>query len=158
VIADATTSDGNAAQRYTDVVDWRSAGGSWGVTLGLLSGEVSKVESKLSALQHGQPAGQIGTPASVQAFGRPTIGGGGGGTPHPGHTNHPTHPTSPPPTKDPGGGTPTPKPTKGAVGQAVDTVDGVVSKVIGLLPKKLLPLPKPHPSSSPGLLGSLLGH
>lgn len=159
VIANATPGAGGSVQiRYDHVVSWRRAGGSWGVVVNLLSGDVPAVETALSALEHGQPAGQLGQVA-VQALARPPLAGGPGGNPtgnrstNPGPSNGP--PTSRPPGS-PGGhhGGPTPTPTKSPVPKVVGTVNKVVTEVVGLLPKP----PIPHPTSSRGLIGRVLGH
>jgi hypothetical protein len=160
VIADAT-SGGTLQDRYRHVVQWRRAGGSWGVALELLRGHAGSVESKLLALQHSLPAGQIGHITSVAALTAPHAPGGGGPQPRP--TTGPTGtPTSPPPTTGPGGhgGGPKPTPSQGPVGKVAGTVGGVVKTVIGLLPVKKVLHRLPVPSKSSGGLGGLLrsGH
>jgi hypothetical protein len=161
VIADATTRSGvgSAEDRYSKIVSWRRAGGSWGVTLAKLAGDPAAVETTFAKLR-GQSTGRVGQ-VSVQALGRVTVPGGGTRT-HPVHQHHgsPPPPQSPPPTHGTGGRTPTPTPTasKDPVTKAVTTVDGVVTKVVHLLPVHVLPAPSPHASKTPGLLGTLLGH
>jgi hypothetical protein len=160
VIADAT-SGGSRQARYDHVVGWRRAGGSWGVTVELLSGSAGGVETALAALQHGPPTGRIGT-LRVQALAAPRrlAGGKHGGQ---ATSQQPGNPISPSPSPGtggapPGGGsTPTPTPSDGPVKKVVGTVTGVVQTVVGLLPGKKTPTPAPSTSSG-GLLGGVLGH
>jgi hypothetical protein len=161
VIASAARTGGGSVQsRYDRVVDWRRAGGSWGVVVELLSSHASAVEATLASLERGQPAGHLGTLA-VQALTRTQLPGagnqpGGNDSPNPGSSTGPT-PNGPSPTTGPtgSGGSPSPSPSPDTVNKVVNTVNGVVTQVTGLLPKKP---PTPHPSKHPGgLLGGLLG-
>jgi hypothetical protein len=159
VIADATPAAGGSTQdRYDHVVDWRRAGGSWGVVVQLLSAHASAVQAKFAALLRNQPTGQIGT-VSFQSLAAPARG-----TTHSPTTSSapPSTSTSPPTTgTSPGGGhhggTPLPTPSPKPVRKVVTTGQRVVGPVLGLLPVKLLPKPEPNPTSSGGLLGGLLG-
>lgn len=160
VIADATAAAGGTTQdRYNRVVDWRRAGGSWGVVVALLNAPASVVEATFNTLQRQQPTGQIGT-VSIHALAAPHVQAGQPtATPPPGHSTSPppTPPSSSPPTSGSHGGHHGGKPTppvssSSPVTKVIKTATGTVSKVLGLLPK-----PK-HTHKSSGLLGGLLGN
>lgn len=162
VMADATSPAATtAAQRYQSIVAWRRAGGSWGVTLAYLSGSIGHVESTLTSLQHGQPAGQIGRVSVLAAGAVPNAPTHHHATrphhssPPPPPPSHPSHPTSPSPTPTP---TPTKNPVKKVLTGVGNTVGDVVQTVVGLLPVKKILSPNPTSSSSGGLIGGLLGH
>jgi hypothetical protein len=150
-IAGSTSGYGDAKHRYDLTVAWRGQGGSWGVVVAKLGGSEGAVAGALNHFAGGQPPVNGGP--SLQQLAAPSAPQGHQ-SPNPHHSTPPTHPTSPPPTK-PGHPTPSPTPTQGTVDKTVDTVGTVVKKVIGLLPTVL---PAPKSTTSPGLLGGLLGH
>jgi hypothetical protein len=162
VIATATARHGGSLQaRYDHVVNWRRAGGSWGVVLHLLSGNAPAVETALNDLEQRQRAGQVGTTVGF-AQGALGVSGTNNGNPgpNPAPSNGPPGSSPPPTSPTPGGHhsgttTPAPRPTKSPVDKVVGTVNSVVKTVTGLLPKPHSPAPS---KSSHGLLGGLLNH
>lgn len=146
----ATGSSAGARDRYTRAVDYRKAGGSWGVIAHLLGVGAQNVVSTLAAFERTQPPGQIGNVAAVLASagvgnvgaGPGGTGGtaGGGGSPGSGNGTGGGHGS--------GGPSPTPSPSpSGAVGSVVGTVDDTVGEVLSLLPT-----PSPSPTRSAGSL------
>jgi hypothetical protein len=155
VIADATSAAGETMQdRYDHAVDWRRAGGSWGVVVQLLSAHASAVQAKFAAFLRHQSTGQIGT-VSIQALGAPHLASG---QPPVTSTTNPSKSPSPSPSSGVhhGGTSPLPTPSSGPVGTVVKKLPGVAGTVLGLLPVKVPPTPKPLPTSTGGLLGDLL--
>jgi hypothetical protein len=151
----ATGTAAGVQQRYADAVDYRKAGGSWGVIAHLLGLRASSVVATLAAFERTQPPGQIGGVAAVLASAGGATGsthgsngsghnggGNGGGTGSDGGT---------------GGGSGTPSPTasptpSGPVDQVLGTVDDTVGTVLSLLPTATptaVPLPLPVISSVP---------
>jgi hypothetical protein len=134
LIADSTHG-GTAQQRYDDAIAWRTAGGSWGVVLHLLSGHATAVETTLADMQRrGQMPGQIGsvlpsgatvaaTGSGTNVFVNPPADNGSA----PRHHRHATRkPTS--------RGTPPPPPPDTVLGGLVATVQSVITSVFGILP------------------------
>lgn len=173
-IADASGSAGGSPQqRYDRVVGWREQGGSWGVVVHLMSSRASAVADALHELLRGEPAGTVGT-ISAAGPGATVIGGHHRGA-STSTTSNPTQPSGPGagtnPTS-PGGSTTTPNPTPtpgtGLVGGLVNTLGGLLDKLLGILPltasspatpnsstHNATPTPTPPLSS---LLGGLTGH
>jgi hypothetical protein len=156
VIAQATAaSGGTVEERYDHVVDWRRAGGSWGVVVAMLSGRSGQVEATFASLERHAPVGQIGTVTLASLATRhrhhtttPAGRHSSGTTP----TRHPSHPSGHH-GHNGGGSPPKPKPTKpGGKGTVRGTVSGVVSTVLGLLPVGH------HSTGHSTVLGGLLGH
>jgi hypothetical protein len=153
VLADATTG-GSAESRYSHAVNWRTAGGSWGVVVERLGQHAAAVEKELQKLTP-QRGGQIGQ-VTVQAATAPGLAGGPRGGNPGGHSNPGPAPSPAPTHTAPSRPTPRPAPSKSPVGHVVKTVTKTVHKVVGLLPKHVLPTPQPKRSG--GLIGRLLGH
>jgi hypothetical protein len=152
----ATGSARGAEQRYNEAVDYRKAGGSWGVIAGLLGVPAQHVVATLAAFERTQPAGRIGNVAAVLASAGVTANGPGGS--HTGGrdtgndsgqgTGHGSGQGSGGPSPSP---SPSPSSSSGAVGQVVGTVDNTVGQVLSILPtptptRTALPLPVPLPS------------
>jgi hypothetical protein len=159
----ATGSTSSAHQRYALAVDYRKAGGSWGVIAHLLGVGAQNVVATLAAFERTQPPGQIGSVTAVLAsagVGNAPTGatanrpGGKAGNDNKGGAGNGAGPG---PSSSP---TPSPSPS-GPVATAVGTVQDTVGRVLSLLPTPTptpthaanpLPLPLPVPSVSLPLL------
>ena len=159
----ASGSGAGARVRYGRAVDYRKAGGSWGVIARLLGVGAQNVVATLAAFERTQPPGRIGNVAAVLASaGGGTAGGGAGsgsgsGSGRPGGAGTGNGSGN-------GGSSPSPSPSPsptGPVGTVVGTVDNTVGDVLSLLPSPSpsptrasnpLPLPVPLPSVSLPLL------
>jgi hypothetical protein len=156
----ATGSAAGADQRYSRAVDYRKAGGSWGVIAHLLGVPAQNVVATLAAFERTQPPGQIGSVAAVLASVSAAGNGAGGGSHGGGRdtgNNGGGQDTGTTGGHGSGGPAPTPSPSSGGgtVGQLVGTVDNTVGQVLSILPtpvptptptKTALPLPIPLPS------------
>jgi len=141
----ATGSPGGADARYRRAVDFRKAGGSWGVIAHLLGVPAQDVVATLAAFEKTQPPGRVGSVAAVLASagltgnaGGSHTGGNGGdnGGNGSGDNNNGGHGS--------GGPSPSPSPSpSGTVDQVIGTVNDTVGDVLSILPT-----PTPTPSSS----------
>ena len=142
----ATGSKAGAEERYNRAVDYRKAGGSWGVIAHLLDVQAHGVVATLAAFERTQPPGRIGSVSAVLASaglgsggatagpdggGRSTDTGGSGNGSGDGGGGHPS--TGPSPSPSPS--------ASGPVGTVLGTVDDTVGQVLSLLPT-----PSPSPT------------
>ena len=141
----ATGSSAGADARYRQAVDYRKAGGSWGVIAHLLGVPAQNVVATLAAFEKTQPPGRIGSVAAVLASAGVT--GNNGGTHGSRNTGDRTNSRG---GNGNGGGNgsggPTPSPTpsaSGTVDQLVGTVNDTVGEVLSILPT-----PTPTPTST----------
>jgi hypothetical protein len=144
----ATGSSSGASQRYQQAVDYRKAGGSWGVIAHLLGVQAQGVVATLAAFERTQPPGRIGSVAAVLA----SAGLGPGGTdnstgnagPNSGRGTHGTGSGDNGGNNGGGGSSPSPSPSpSGPVSTVVGTVNDTVGEVLSLLPT---PTPTPTPT------------
>jgi hypothetical protein len=169
----ATGSSSGAEQRYTRAVDYRKAGGSWGVIAHLLGVQARNVVATLAAFERTQPPGRIGSVSAVLASAG--IAPDGGGTHATDGTRRTGGSRQGSDTADNGGqpsGGPSPSPSpssSGPVGTVLDTVNDTVGDVLSLLPKPTpsptqaahgptLPVPLPVPLPSVSLPPLPIGH
>jgi hypothetical protein len=151
VIAATGSTDG-ARARYQRAVDFRIAGGSWGVVARLLGVRASRVVATLAAFERSQPPGQIGNVAAVLATAGGVAGNGAGDAGNTGDRNggggRSNGNGGGGGDGGGGGGSPSPSPSpSGPVDTVVDTVDKTVGDVLSLVPT-----PSPSPTSAGGLL------
>lgn len=154
----ATGPGAGAHERYARAVDYRKAGGSWGVIAHLLGVSAHNVVATLAAFEQTQPPGRIGSVAAVLASAGPatTVGGVGdtGGRGTRGSSTGSSNGNS----NGSGSGSPSPSPSpssSGAVASVVGTVNDTVGQVLSILPTPTptptttgtnLPLPLPLPT------------
>jgi hypothetical protein len=151
----ATGASSGAELRYNRAVDYRKAGGSWGVIAHLLGVQARGVVATLAAFERTQPPGRIGSVSAVLASAgvgpdqtTVTSTRGGDGTGNGSNTNGNGDNSG----QSTGGPTPSPSPSpsaSGPVARVVGTVNDTVGEVLSLLPK---PSPSPtHTATAPTL-------
>jgi hypothetical protein len=163
----ATGSATGADARYQRAVDYRKAGGSWGVIARLLGVPAQNVVATLAGFEKTQPPGRIGSVAAVLASAGVTDSGGGS---HRGSNGGHNDGNGSGNNGGDGSGGPSPSPSpspssSGTVDQLTGTVDDTVGQVLSILPtptptptptKTAIQLPVPVPSVSLPLLP--IGH
>ena len=149
----ATGPSAGAHERYGRAVDYRKAGGSWGVIAHLLGVQAHGVVDTLAAFERTAPPGRIGSVAAVLATAGLRPDGtaiGSGRHDHSNSNGNGTDNGNGSGDNGGGGSSPTPSPSpSGPVGSVVGTVNDTVGEVLSLLPT-----PSPSPtskSSTPGL-------
>lgn len=126
----------DAMARYRQALDWRKAGGSWGVVAHLLDTNSVAVLAALDRLERYLATGRVGTvPTAIALLTGDGSGGGGGG----GHGG------------GGGGGTPSvspsPSPSDTSIGGTVaDTIDKVLKLLPTSTPTPVVSAPLPTPS------------
>ena len=139
----ATGSAAGADARYQRAVDYRKAGGSWGVIARLLGVPAQSVVATLAAFEKSQPPGRIGSVAAVLASAGITSTGNGSHSGGNG-TNSGNGGSGNDGGNGSGGSTPTPSPSSsGTVDQVLGTVNDTVGEVLSILPT---PTPTPTPT------------
>jgi hypothetical protein len=144
----ATGSAAGAHTRYARAVDYRKAGGSWGVIAHLLGVRAQGVVATLAAFERTQPPGRIGSVAAVLATAGRGPGGPGAGpnSNNSGGGKNGTGGDNGDNGDNGGGSSPSPSPSpSGPIGTVVGTVQDTVGDVLSLLPT-----PSPSPTRSAG--------
>ena len=141
----ATGSSSGAEQRYNRAVDYRKAGGSWGVIAQLLGVRAQGVVATLAAFERTQPPGRIGSVSAVLASAGVAPDGTRSGSDVAGHaTGGGQQGNGNGGNGDNNGGSPSPSPSPSPSGP-VETVVGTVNETVGEV-LSLLPTPSPSPT------------